>query len=178
MGHNELDQPSFTQPFMYKAIAKMTPVAQKYEQQCLDNGTVTPEQLAEMKKFCWDTLEESYAKSKTLEYQAEDWQTEDWEAIKVYEDFDAKKCSSITTERLLDVGKHITALPKDSVFHRLVRKIFDNRYKSITEGKDIEWGTAEALAFATLIQDGYHVRISGQDVERGTFSHRHAHVFY
>jgi 2-oxoglutarate dehydrogenase complex dehydrogenase (E1) component-like enzyme len=53
---------------MYKAIAKMTPVAAKYEQQCLDNGTVTPEQLAEMKKFCWDTLEASYAKSKTLEY--------------------------------------------------------------------------------------------------------------
>jgi 2-oxoglutarate dehydrogenase E1 component len=73
MGHNELDQPSFTQPFMYKAIAKMTPVMAKYEQQCLDNGTATPEQLAQMKKFCWDTLEESYAKSKTLEYEAEDW---------------------------------------------------------------------------------------------------------
>jgi 2-oxoglutarate dehydrogenase E1 component len=114
-----------------------------------------------MKKFCWDTLEESYAKSKTLEYKAEDWQTEDWEAIKVFDDFDLKKCSSITPERLLDVGHHITALPQDSNFHRLVRKIFDNRYKSITEGKNIEWGTAEALAFATLIQDGYHVRISG-----------------
>ena len=57
-------------------------------------------------------------------------------------------------------------------------KIFDLRVKSIKEGKEIDWGTAEALAFATLIQDGYKVRISGQDVERGTFSHRHAHVFY
>jgi len=59
-----------------------------------------------------------------------------------------------------------------------VRKIFENRNASIQDGVGIDWGTAEALAFATLIQDGYHVRISGQDVERGTFSHRHAHVFY
>lgn len=156
----------------------MTPVATKYEQQCLNNGTVTVEQLAGMKKFCWDILEADYVKSKTLEYEAEDWMTEDWEAIKVFDDFDEKKVSSITGDRLLDVGHHITALPIDSNFHRLVRKIFDTRYKSISEGKGIDWGTAEALAFATLIEDGYHVRISGQDVERGTFSHRHAHVFY
>jgi len=63
-------------------------------------------------------------------------------------------------------------------FHRLVRKIFDTRYKTIETGKGIDWGTSEALAFATLIQDGFHVRLSGQDVERGTFSHRHAHVFH
>ena len=63
-------------------------------------------------------------------------------------------------------------------FHRLVRKIFEARTASIETGKAIDWGTAEALAFASLITDGYHVRISGQDVERGTFSHRHAHVFH
>jgi 2-oxoglutarate dehydrogenase E1 component len=104
-----------------------------------------------MKKFCWDTLEEAYKSSKTLEYKAEDWLTEDWEAIKHIEDFDEQKVSSISSERLLDVGKHITALPTDSDFHRLVRKIFDARYSSITTGKGIDWGTAEALAFATLI---------------------------
>lgn len=74
----------------------MRPVAEKYEQQCLANGTVTAEQLAEMKKFCWDCLEKDYIKSKTLQYKAEDWSTEDWEAIKEYDDFDAKKCSSLT----------------------------------------------------------------------------------
>lgn len=114
-----------------------------------------------MKKFCWDCLERDYASSKNIEYKAEDWLTEDWEAIKTVADFDLQKVSSITTERLLDVGKHITDLPKDSSFHRLVRKIFDARYASIVTGKGIDWGTAEALAFATLIQDGYHVRISG-----------------
>lgn len=86
--------------------------------------------------------------------------------------------TGLDRERLYDVGNKICNLPEDKKFHRLVRKIFEARNASIQEGVGIDWGTAEALAFATLIQDGYHVRISGQDVERGTFSHRHAHVFY
>ena len=86
--------------------------------------------------------------------------------------------TGIPLERLKDIGEKITALPVGRNFHRLVKKIFEARYKSIQTGKDIDWGTAEALAFASLIQDGFNVRISGQDVERGTFSHRHAHVFY
>jgi len=79
---------------------------------------------------------------------------------------------------LKDIGLSITNLPKESKFHPQIAKIFQARNKSITEGQGIDWGTAEALAFGTLINEGYHVRLSGQDVERGTFSHRHAHVFY
>ena len=86
--------------------------------------------------------------------------------------------SGIEATRLRDIGLKITNLPQESNFHRLVKKIFDARKSSIEKGKDIDWGTAEALAFASLVEDGYDVRISGQDVERGTFSHRHAHVFY
>ena len=104
MGHNELDQPSFTQPFMYKQIAKMQPVARIYEQQCLDNDTVTPEQLVAMKKLCKETLEKEYLLSKTLEYKAEDWKTGDWEAIKHIEDFDMQKESGLDVERIMDVG--------------------------------------------------------------------------
>jgi 2-oxoglutarate dehydrogenase E1 component len=72
----------------------------------------------------------------------------------------------------------MSSLPTEMNFHRLIRKIFDQRRKTIETGKGIDWGTAEALAFSTLIQDGFHIRLSGQDVERGTFSHRHAHVFH
>tara|TARA_B110001450_G_scaffold253439_1_gene276885 strand:- start:657 stop:1283 length:627 start_codon:yes stop_codon:yes gene_type:complete len=86
--------------------------------------------------------------------------------------------TGLDTQRFRDLGSLITELPKDAEFHRLVKKIFEARTKSIEDGKDIDWGTAEALAFGSLIQDGYKVRVSGQDVERGTFSHRHAHVFY
>ena len=68
-------------------------------------------------------------------------------------------------------------MPDDWIFHPTVKRIFETRYKSITEGKSIDWGTAEAMAFASLIDEGFYVRLSGQDVERGTFSHRHSVVF-
>ena len=86
--------------------------------------------------------------------------------------------SGIPVDQVREIGRLISTLPAESQFHKLVRKIFDTRLKSIESGKEIDWGTAEALAFSSLIRDGYKVRISGQDVERGTFSHRHAHVFY
>ena len=115
--------------------------------------------------------------SKNYEYNAEDWATKEWAAIKV---LDQKKqiMSGVDIQRLKQTGRQIALLPQDENFHKLVAKIFEQRLQSIETGKGIDWGTAEALAFATLIQDGYRVRISGQDVERGTFSHRHAHVFY
>jgi 2-oxoglutarate dehydrogenase E1 component len=86
--------------------------------------------------------------------------------------------TGIPIDRLKNLGEKVTDLPKTGNFHRLVKKIFEARAATISSGKDIDWGTAEALAFSSLIQDGFNVRISGQDVERGTFSHRHAHVFF
>jgi len=77
-----------------------------------------------------------------------------------------------------EIGNKITVLPPDGKFHHQIQKIFKARNEAINSGTGIDWGTAEALAFATLIDEGNHVRISGQDVERGTFSHRHAHVFF
>ena len=88
------------------------------------------------------------------------------------------KNTGVPKDLLTEIGKKITVLPAEEKFHPQLIKIFAARHKSIVEGKGIDWGTAEALAFASLINDGHHVRISGQDVERGTFSHRHAHVHY
>lgn len=122
-------------------------------------------------------MEEAYTKSKSLEYKSEDWQTEDWEQIRQCDQTEGK-LSGVDYALLKDIGSKITHLPADKNFHRLVRKIFEQRTNAITNEKGIDWGTAEALAFASLIQEGFHVRLSGQDVERGTFSHRHAHVFY
>ena len=103
--------------------------------------------------------------------------TKDWAAIKVL-DHKVQIMSGVPVDRIRQTGRAIATLPEDEKFHRLVSKIFEQRLQSIENGTGIDWGTAEALAFSTLIQDGYRVRISGQDVERGTFSHRHAHVFY
>jgi len=179
-GHNELDQPSFTQPLMYKQVAKMQPVAREYEAQLISEGVVTNEEIKGMKAKIAAELESAYTKSKTLEFEAEQWQSAEWVRAAEMGDDQAQR-SGVPLDRLRDVGEKISILPPDEggkTFHRLVRKIFEQRQKSISSGSGIDWGTAEALAFSTLIQDGFQVRISGQDVERGTFSHRHAHVFY
>lgn len=86
--------------------------------------------------------------------------------------------TGVPKAELTKIGEKISVLPAEEKFHPQLMKIFTARNKAIVEGKNIDWGTAEALAFASLINEGYHVRLSGQDVERGTFSHRHAHVHY
>lgn len=122
-------------------------------------------------------LEEAYHNSKDHKFDAEDWVSQEWKDIEVAT-IDEGKSSGVPVPRLKETGIAISTLPAEESFHRNVKKIFEARVKSFETGEGIDWGTAEALACATLIQDGYNVRISGQDVERGTFSHRHAHVFY
>ena len=97
---------------------------------------------------------------KNAEYKAEDWMTKEWDEIKVF-DKDEAKGSGVPIDRAKEVGIAISTLPQDLQFHKNVRKIFEARVKSFETGQGIDWGTAEALACATLIQDGYHVRISG-----------------
>lgn len=143
----------------------------------LSDGTMTQEQMDQSKKVAQAQLEEAYVKSKDLKYKAEDWVTDEWAEIMNIDQKEAT-ISGIELDRVRQVGEAITKLPTDSNFHRLIVKIFKAREQSITSGQGIDWGTAEALAMASLIQDGFKIRISGQDVERGTFSHRHAHIFY
>jgi len=101
-----------------------------------------------MKNWIVDTMEEAYKKSKTTEYKSEDWMTDQWEEMKSSENATS---SGVDKKRLQDVGNTISTLPEDKNFHRLVRKIFEARNASIQDGVGIDWGTAEALAFATLI---------------------------
>ena len=124
------------------------------------------------------TLEEAYKKSKNLEFKSEDWIDAKWEEIKDPERYGNLKDTGVDLAVVREIGNKITVLPPEGKFHPQISKIFKARNEAINNGTGIDWGTAEALAFATLIDEGNHVRISGQDVERGTFSHRHAHVFY
>lgn len=116
-------------------------------------------------------------KSKTHTFSNEEWMSAQWEQIANPDRYGNHKDTGVEIEHLRDIGKKITILPENKKFHPQIAKIFKNREKSIVEGKNIDWGTAEALAFATIVEDGNHVRLSGQDVARGTFSHRHAYVF-
>ena len=176
-GHNELDQPMFTQPLMYSVVKDILPVRDIYRQQLIDGG-IPAANLDKIDAAATSHLEECYKKSKNLEFQAEDWATKQWDAIRDPKRYGDQSDTGVPKAELTAIGKKISVLPAEEKFHPQLQKIFAARNKAIVDGKGIDWGTAEALAFASLINEGYHVRLSGQDVERGTFSHRHAHVHY
>ena len=117
MGHNELDQPSFTQPLMYKQVAKMEPVARKYENQLIEQGVVTEKKVKEMKEFIHNTFEAAYMKSKGHKFEAEDWVTPQWEKIKELK-VKEQIMSGIPIDRVRDTGKLISKLPEESEFHK------------------------------------------------------------
>eukprot|EP00331_Platyophrya_macrostoma_P030762 CAMPEP_0176456844 /NCGR_PEP_ID=MMETSP0127-20121128/31545_1 /TAXON_ID=938130 /ORGANISM="Platyophrya macrostoma, Strain WH" /LENGTH=1003 /DNA_ID=CAMNT_0017846911 /DNA_START=45 /DNA_END=3056 /DNA_ORIENTATION=+ len=176
-GHNELDQPSFTQPLMYKIIDKTPPVYNKYRDRLIKEGVLTEEQANEIEKKYNDRLEQSYTKSRTSKFDREKWIARSYENIaKPTSQHGSIHDTGVDTATLQDLGRKICTLPSDLKPHPMIKKIYEQRLKSIEEGKSIDWATGEALAWATLLTDGYGVRLSGQDVERGTFSHRHAVV--
>ena len=158
-GHNELDQPSFTQPLMYKRVAQMKPVADKYEAQLVSEGVLSEAETKAMKERIKVELERAYEASKSHKFKIEEWKSEEWEGIKDVSKFG--KDTGLPVATIKQLGEKITVLPDDWTFHPTVKRIFDTRRKSFVEGKGIDWGTAEALAFASLIQEGFHVRISG-----------------
>ncbi|KAI9348329.1 oxoglutarate dehydrogenase, E1 component [Pilaira anomala] len=177
-GHNETDQPMFTQPRMYEAIAKQEPVAQKYETQLKQEGSLTDADIKDNKKRVWDILEESYTRSKDYKPASSEWQSSSWPGFKSPKELAEENLphypTGVSADVLQTVGKAMTTLPHNFNVHRNLKRILQNREKSLDQGKDIDWSTAEALAWGSLLAEGKHIRVSGQDVERGTFSQRHA----
>ncbi|KAI9219714.1 oxoglutarate dehydrogenase, E1 component [Blastocladiella britannica] len=177
-GHNEIDQPSFTQPRMYKIINKQVPVIEKYIAQLLEEGTFTAEEIEANKKRVWSLLEESYAQSKDYTPTPKDWVSSSWHGMKSPKELSDQVVpahdTGIDRELLTLLGQKVSSWPADFSIHPLLNRIMKNRLKTVQEGEGLDWSTAEALAFGSLLMEGHHVRLSGQDVERGTFSQRHA----
>ena len=177
-GHNETDQPSFTQPLMYKRINEQPPALDTYIQRLLDAKTFTKEDIDEHKKWVWGMLEDSFARSKDYQPTAREWLTSAWNGFKSPKELATEILPHLPTaveaDQLKHIGKIIGEAPEDFQAHRNLKRILTNRTKTVTDGKNIDMSTAEALAFGTLCMEGHHIRVSGQDVERGTFSQRHA----
>lgn len=177
-GHNETDQPSFTQPLMYEIISKKKQVLDLYIEKLQNEGTFTSEDIDEHKKWVWNHLEESFQKSKDYKPESREWLTAPWEDFKSPKELATEILPSLPTGISEDifnkVGTAIGSYPKDFNVHRNLKRILNTRLKSIENGKDIDWSTGEALAYGSLLLEGYHIRLIGQDVERGTFSQRHA----
>jgi 2-oxoglutarate dehydrogenase E1 component len=177
-GHNETDQPSFTQPRMYQAIGKQRPTLEQYVEDLIKEGTFTTEDIKKHKEWVWGMLEKAYEGSKDYQATSREWLSSSWEGFPSPKELKTNNLEArptgVDAETLKQVGAKIGSWPDGFQVHRNLQRILKNRGKSVEEGKNIDYSTAEALAFGTLLLQGNHVRVSGQDVERGTFSQRHA----
>ena len=172
-GHNEGDEPSFTQPIMYKKIKSHPTTLTIYGKKLSNEGLTSEINLQNEKKKFNNFLEKEFISSKNYKSELK-WFEGAWSRFKPGLGKDKRGVSGVDKDKLLSIGKKITNLPKDFNIHKTLKRIFDLRAKIILEGKGIDWSTAESLAFGTLLTEGFSVRLSGQDSGRGTFSQRHA----
>ncbi|CAE6425949.1 unnamed protein product [Rhizoctonia solani] len=175
-GHNELDEPAFTQPQMYHKIRTRQSVPQIYEQKLISEGILSEEKAAAGRAAYKQHLEKELSKADGYQPQA-DMLGEQWSGI-VWPGDSTKVNHSPKTgvdlKTLVQVGKTSVAAPVGFATHPRLQRHIKHRITSLESGQGIDWGTAEALAWGSLMLEGFDVRISGQDVGRGTFSHRHA----
>ena len=172
-GHNEGDEPSFTQPIMYKKIKSHQSTLKIYGNKLSDEGLTTIDKLEDQKNKFKIFLEEEFESSKNYKSELK-WFDGAWSRFKPGLGKDKRGLSGVEKERLLEIGKKISTIPENFSVHKTLKKIFNQRLE-IFEGKRlVDWSTAESLAFGTLLTEGFSVRLSGQDSGRGTFSQRHA----
>jgi 2-oxoglutarate dehydrogenase E1 component len=175
-GHNETDEPSFTQPLMYKAIAAHETIVNVYSKRLIAEGVITAEEFEAMKADYRKSLDEDFSASEGYKANKADWLDGRWSGMKSAKDLDdpRKGLTGVDIKMLKDIGLKITKAPKTFSVHKTMQRVLDARHKMIEEGVGLDWSMGENLAFATLLNDGFRIRLSGQDVQRGTFSQRHA----
>ncbi|CAN0132457.1 unnamed protein product, partial [Hapterophycus canaliculatus] len=140
----------------------------------LKEGVATQGELDEIKASVLDSYEKDFEASKSWEPAGDEWLSSKWAGFKSPRQLSRIRATGVELEKLSAVGTKMTTVPNGFTLHPMLGKIYKARQKSIADGEGVDWGTAEALAFGTLLLEGNHVRLTGQDVERGTFSHRHA----
>jgi 2-oxoglutarate dehydrogenase E1 component len=172
-GHNEGDEPSFTQPLMYKKIKSHSSTLSIYGKKLSQEGLTSESELQIEKTNFKSFLEKEFTTSKSYKSELK-WFDGAWSRFKPGLGKDKIGASGVDKKLLVQIGKKISKVPQNFEIHKTLKKIFDIRLKTIEEGKAIDWSTAESLAFGTLLAEGFSVRLSGQDSGRGTFSQRHA----
>ena len=177
-GHNEADEPSFTQPLMYRRIKAQRPVLERYREHLVSNGTITPEQFERTARRLVEAMDEAQVRSKSTPVDPSiDPFRNMWQGLA--EDFTWDVVDTAAPrERIAAVAKAIGWAPDALTLHRTISKVLEFRGSLASAADDalVDWATGEALAYGTLLLEGVPVRLTGQDVERGTFSHRHCVV--
>jgi 2-oxoglutarate dehydrogenase E1 component len=175
-GHNEGDEPMFTQPLMYKAIHHHPPASEIYTKKLAAEEIVTEAEVDEMRALWRATLDAELEASQSYRPNRADWLDGRWADITPARDLEDPRRgqTGAPVEVLKKIGKAITTVPEGFHLHRTIARFLENRRKAVETGRGIDWATAEALAFCSLLLEGHPVRLSGQDSERGTFSQRHS----
>src|SRR6187200_2795068 len=175
-GHNEGDEPMFTQPLMYKAIHHHPPASEIYTKKLAAEEIVTEAEVDEMRALWRARLDAELEASQSYRPNRADWLDGRWADITPARDLEDPRRgqTGAPVEVLKKIGKAITTVPEGFHLHRTIARFLENRRKAVETGRGIDWATAEALAFCSLLLEGHPVRLSGQDTERGTFSQRHS----
>jgi 2-oxoglutarate dehydrogenase E1 component len=175
-GHNEGDEPAFTQPLMYKAIRSHPTTSETYTKKLIGEKVVDAGEVEKMRADWRAKLDLELEASQSYKANSADWLDGRWADIKAARDPEdprrGRTGAALTTLR--DIGRRITTVPQGFHLHRVIQRFLEQRRKAIESGEGIDWSTAEALAFCSLLLEGHPVRLSGQDTERGTFSQRHS----
>src|SRR5213083_242980 len=175
-GHNEGDEPAFTQPVMYKRIASHPSTLEIYARRLIADGVMTEGEVDKAKADWRARLDAELEAGSGYKPNKADWLDGKWAGFKSadQEEEARRGVTGVDISVLKDIGRKITKVPDGFRVHRTIQRFLENRAKAIDNGVGIDWATGEALAFCTLLQKGRHVRLSGQDSERGTFSQRHS----
>ena len=173
-GHNETDEPAFTQPLMYRAIKDHPSTLEIYTQKLVAEGTVSEADVKQMMDDFNKRLDEEFEAAKSHLPNRADWLDGRWSGLAKATDGDRRGNTDVSTELLMKVGHAITTVPDGFNVHKTIARQLHAKAKMFETGEAIDWATGEALAFGTLLEEGYPVRLSGQDSSRGTFSQRHS----
>jgi|MDTG01.4.fsa_nt_gb 2-oxoglutarate dehydrogenase E1 component len=172
-GHNEGDEPSFTQPLMYEKIRAHPSTVKVYGKKLIDEKIITNELLNNSIKKFRELLNDQFKNAKDYKPKIE-WFEGTWSAYKPEKGKDKRGVTGADTKKLIAISEKINSVPDDLNIHKTIVKILKNRKEAIKNGSNIDWSSAEALAFGSLLEEGYPVRLVGQDSGRGTFSQRHS----
>ena len=177
-GHNEADEPKFTQPLLYKAIESHANPRDIYNQKLIENGSVGATYAAEIEKAFKAQLQTMLDESKAEERftGSKPMYGGAWQGLHIAneKELNTSPDTSISENELLEIGKGLTTLPKNKDFFKKIEKLFEERKNMVEKTKVFDWAMGELMAYGSLLKENHRVRLSGEDVKRGTFSHRHA----
>jgi 2-oxoglutarate dehydrogenase E1 component len=178
-GHNEGDEPAFTQPKMYKKIRSHETTVTLYSRRLIEEGVISEGEFEKMKADWRAHLEGEFDIGQSYKPNKADWLDGQWSGLRTADNQDEQRRgkTAVPLKALRELGKKLSEVPADFKAHRTIQRFMDNRAKMIETGEGIDWAMGEALAFASLVQEGTKIRLSGQDCERGTFSQRHSVLY-